>query len=127
MEVTRTHRSPLALAFLWAPPLALMAVIFALSAQPDLGTDLGTVDVILRKLAHMTEYGLLVFLLWRPLREIASKRAALAAAFVVSLLYAASDEWHQSFVDGRHGTPVDVGIDAVGMTVAALLISKRAT
>ena len=68
MEVTRTRRSPLALALLWAPPLALMGVIFALSAQPDLGTDLGMVDVILRKLAHMIEYGLLLFLLWRPLR-----------------------------------------------------------
>ena len=126
MEVTRTRRSPLALALLWAPPLVLMGVIFALSAQPNLSTDLGVADVILRKLAHMTEYGLLLFLLWRPLREMAAERGALAAAFVVSLLYAASDEWHQSFVDGRHATPVDVGIDAVGMTVAALLIRKRA-
>ena len=126
MEVTRTRRSPLALALLWAPPLALMGVIFVLSAQPNLSTDLGIVDVILRKLAHMIEYGLLLFLLWRPLREVAAEPRALAAAFAVSLLYAASDEWHQSFVDGRHGTPVDVGIDAVGMTVAALLIRKRA-
>jgi VanZ family protein len=125
MEVTRTRRSPLAIALLWAPPIALMAVIFALSAQPDLSTDLGTVDLILRKLAHMTEYALLLFLLWRPLREIGSDRSALVAAFAIALLYAASDEWHQSFVDGRHATPVDVVIDAVGMAVAAALIWKR--
>jgi VanZ family protein len=126
MEVTRTRRSPLALALLWAPPLALMGLIFFLSAQPDLSTDLGLLDYLLRKLAHMTEYGLLLFLLWRPLREVGSERSALVAAFAIGVLYAASDEWHQSFVDGRHGTPVDVAIDAVGMTVAVLLIRRRA-
>ncbi len=126
MEVTRTRRSPLELALLWGPPVALMAVIFFLSAQPNLSTDLGVVDTILRKLAHMAEYGLLLFLWWRPLRQVVSDRLALAAAFVIGVLYAASDEWHQSFVEGRHGTPVDVGIDAIGMAVAALLIAKRA-
>jgi VanZ family protein len=125
MEVTRTRRSPLALALLWVPPVALMGVIFTLSAQPDLSSGLGTFDLILRKAAHMTEYGLLLFLLWRPLRTIASDRAALAAAFVIGVLYAASDEWHQSFVEGRHGTPVDVGIDTVGMALAAFLILRN--
>jgi VanZ family protein len=122
--VTRTRRSPLALALLWAPPLVLMGVIFALSAQPDLSSGLGTIDLVLRKAAHMTEYGLLVFLLWRPLRTIAADRAALVAAIGVGVLYAASDEWHQTFIEGRHGTPVDVGIDSIGMTVAALLIVR---
>ena len=122
----RPRRSPLALLSLWVPPLALMGVIFALSAQPDLNSGLGTLDTILRKIAHMAEYGLLLFLLWRPLREvIPGPRAAAAAAFAIALLYAASDEWHQSFVEGRHGTPVDVLIDSVGMAVAAALIVRR--
>jgi VanZ family protein len=125
MDVTRTRRSPLALALLWAPPLALMGVIFVLSAQPDLSSGLGTWDLILRKLAHMTEYGLLVFLLWRPLREHAGDRGGVVAAFVVALAYAATDEWHQVYVHGRHGTPVDVGIDVVGMAIVALTILKR--
>ena len=125
MEVTRTRRSPLALALLWAPPLALMAVIFVLSAQPDLSSGLGAFDLVLRKLAHMAEYGLLLFLLWRPLREVAEPRAAVGIAFGVAVLYAASDEWHQSFVEGRHGTPVDVAIDAVGMALAAALVLRR--
>jgi VanZ family protein len=125
MQVTRTRRSPMAIAQLWAPPLALMAIIFALSAQPNLSTDLGVFDYLLRKLAHMTEYGLLLFLLWRPLRELGSDRAALVAAFTIGVLYAATDEWHQSFVEGRHGTPLDVAIDAVGMAVATLLILRK--
>ncbi len=125
MDVTRTRRSPLALAVLWVPPLALMAVIFALSAQPDLSSGLGTLDVVLRKLVHMAEYGLLLFLWWRALREYVPPRAAVALAFLVTIAYSISDEWHQSFVEGRHGTPVDVAIDAVGIAVAVALIRGR--
>ena len=125
MGVTRTRRTLLGALVLWAPPLALMAVIFALSAQPDLSSGLGAADLILRKIAHMVEYGLLVFLWWRPLRTVAAERAAVAAAFAIGLAYAASDEWHQSLVEGRHGTPVDVAIDAVGMAVVVWLILRR--
>ena len=103
-----------------APPLALMALIFWLSAQPDLGTGLGGWDLVLRKLAHMTEYGLL-FLLW--LRALGPERAAAAAAIAVA--YAATDEWHQSMVEGRHGTPVDVLIDAAGVAIAVALYERR--
>jgi VanZ family protein len=98
-----------------APPLLLMALIFYLSAQPNLKTDLGLLDLILRKLAHMTEYAALWGLWWRAL----GYRHALAAA-AIALGYAATDEFHQTFVDGRVGTPVDVAIDAAGIALAAL-------
>ena len=105
----------------FGPPLALMGLIFFLSAQPDLGTGLGVWDTILRKLAHMTEYALLWFLWWRALGY--GGRAKLIAAGI-AVAYAASDEFHQSFVEGRHGTPVDVLIDSVGIGLAVLL-SRR--
>ena len=101
----------------YGPPLALMAVIFHLSAQPDLGTGLGVWDTVLRKLAHMTEYGLLWLLWWRALGYT---RAALAVAVVVG--YAISDEVHQSFVEGRHGAASDVAIDALGVGLAGLAV-----
>ena len=125
MAVTRARRSWAAILGRWAPPLALMAIIFALSAQPDLSSGLGTADLILRKIAHMAEYGLLLFLWWRALADLAPPRRAVALAFAASLAYAASDEYHQSFVEGRHGSPVDVLIDTVGMAVAAALILRR--
>ena len=81
----------------YAPPLAVMALIFALSATPDLSSGLGTWDLVLRKIAHLT-------------------------------IYAVSDEIHQSFVEGRHGSPVDVAIDATGIGLAALvyaLVARR--
>jgi VanZ family protein len=125
MGVTRTRRSPLALASLWAPPLVLMAVIYVLAAQPDLSSGLGTLDFYLRKLAHMAEYALLLFLWWRALREHMAERPAIALAAAVTFLYSISDEWHQSFVEGRTGTPVDVALDAVGRAVAVALIRRR--
>jgi len=95
---------------LWAPVLLLAAVIFAFSSVPDLGTGLGTWDLVLRKLAHACEYALLGALLLRALR---SELAAVAAG----VAYAITDEIHQIFVAGRVGSPIDVAIDAVGVTV----------
>jgi VanZ family protein len=105
----------------FGPPLALMGVIFALSAQPDLGTDLGVVDLVGRKLVHMIEYGLL-WLLW--LRALGWRAPWVAAAIAIG--YAATDELHQTFVDGRQGHPRDVAIDALGVALAALLWRQRA-
>jgi len=99
----------------YAPPLAVMALIFALSATPDLSSGLGTWDFILRKTAHVGIFGLL----WLTVARATDwRRPSLAA--VIAVLYAASDELHQSFVQGRHGTPVDVMIDSVGIGLAAL-------
>ena len=103
----------------FAPPIALMGVIWALSAQPDLGTDLGTIDLIGRKLVHMFEYGLL-WLLWH--RALGWRHAWAAAAIAIG--YAATDELHQTFVDGRQGTPRDVAIDALGVAAAAFLHAR---
>jgi VanZ family protein len=101
----------------FAPPLALMALIFVLSAQPDLNSGLGTLDMVLRKLAHMIEFGLLWWLWWRAL----GFRQA-GAAVAIALLYAASDEVHQHFVEGRHGSVLDWCIDAAGVGLAGLAV-----
>jgi VanZ family protein len=102
---------------LWAPVLVWAAVIFAFSSVPDLGTGLGTWDLVLRKLAHAAEFAVLGALLLRALRD---ERAALGAA----IAYAASDELHQHFVSGRVGSPVDVLIDAAGVAVGIALARR---
>ena len=109
----------------WLPPILLMGVIFLVSAQPNLNTGLGTIDFIGRKIAHFSEYALLSFLWWRALRTVVAARLALVLAVAISFAYACTDEYHQTFVHGRHGTPVDVLIDTAGATAAALLISRR--
>jgi VanZ family protein len=102
---------------LWLPVLAWAALIFALSAIPSLSSGLGGWDLVLRKAAHITEFAILGALLVRALGEA-------APAFVVGVAYAASDEWHQSFVDGRVGSPVDFAIDAAGVAVAVALWAR---
>jgi VanZ family protein len=91
-----------------------MGVIFALSARADLNSGLGVGDTILRKMAHMTAFGALWWLWLRALG-----RPVLACA--ITLAYAVSDEWHQSFVQGRHAAPSDVAIDAAGVGIAVAL------
>jgi VanZ family protein len=99
----------------YAPPLAVMVLIFGLSATPDLSSGLGRWDLLLRKIAHVTIYAVL----WLTLTRATHWRRPVAAT-AAALLYAASDEVHQTFVDGRHGTPVDIAIDAFGIGLAAL-------
>jgi hypothetical protein len=111
----------------WLPPVLWMGMIFILSAQPTLPHHPDTLlDLILKKAAHMIEYGILVFLLWRALSQGRDtfSWSALVTAFVISVLYAASDEYHQSFVAGRNGTLMDVGIDTAGALIALLVVGS---
>lgn len=101
-----------------------MGVIWFFSAQPDLSSGLGVIDLVGRKLIHAAEYGLLCFLWWRVFRGRGDPRA-LAGAFLIAVAYAAIDEYHQTFVSGRNGSPVDVAIDALGAGLAAALIWRR--
>jgi VanZ family protein len=110
---------------LWLPPLLLMGLIFFLSAQPSLDSGLGWIDEVGRKVVHFGEYALLCFLWWRLLRTVMPERRATLLAFVVAVLYAATDEYHQSYIDSRHGTPVDWAIDAAGAAAAAIAITAR--
>jgi VanZ family protein len=100
----------------WAPVVLWAGLIFGLSSVPNLGTDLGTWDLILRKLAHFGEYAVLGLLLVR-----AFGREPLAAAAGVA--YAATDELHQHFVRGRHAAFRDVAIDSAGV-LAGLLLAR---
>jgi VanZ family protein len=110
------------LATLLLPPLVWMAVIFFLSAQPSDEIDRAWWDVLARKIAHVTEYAVLTALWWRAFRALGLSRP-LGAAVVIAFAYAITDEWHQTFVDGRTGTPVDVLIDSIGIAIAVAAIT----
>jgi VanZ family protein len=98
-------------------PLALMALIFYLSSQEQVGPDL---PAFTRVIAHFTEYALLATL-WAWALWPAMGRRALYVAATISLLYAITDEIHQSFVPGRDADPLDVLVDAVGIATALSL------
>ena len=105
---------------LWLPPLLLMGVIFFVSDQPSLDSGLGLIDLIGRKLIHFAEYALLCFLWWRALVTVTTPSRAALLALLLASGYAASDEYHQTFVEGRTGSPIDWAIDSAGAAAAAL-------
>ena len=100
----------------WLPAIAWACVIFAFSGTPSLGTGLGTWDLVLRKLAHATEYAILAMLLTRALAEV--------PAFLLATAYAVTDELHQALVPGRMARPLDVAIDAAGALIGLLLLRR---
>ena len=119
MRVRQILSHPLAI---WGPPVVVMAIIFALSAMSSSDPHHAWYIVALRKIAHFSEYAVLLALWWRALKTRMDPHRALAWAYGVTVAYACTDEFHQTFVDGRVGTPRDVLIDATGAAVAAGLI-----
>lgn len=128
----------------WMPAIAWMLLIFAgssdvLSAehtsrfivpfllwlQPSMSYEtIATVHLVLRKLGHVTEYAVLAALLWRGLRgtfTALSRQTISLYTFVIAAAFAASDEFHQSFVPSRTATAHDVVIDCVGIILALTL------
>jgi VanZ family protein len=103
-------------------PLAVMGVIFYFSAQPAAGHHAWWV-IVFRKLGHVTGYALLT-VLWAWALQGVVKRPVLVAV-CIALAYACTDEFHQTFVRGRNGSPVDVGVDAIGMAIAAIVMRMR--
>lgn len=140
----------------WMPSIIWMALIFLgstdiLSAEHtsrflvpflrwiDPQISLATLNAIqfgIRKLGHLTEYAILAMLLWRALRSGTGWQMKMSILFLIAALacaiFAASDEFHQSFVPSRTSSPVDVMIDICGALVGleiclAFARRKRAT
>jgi hypothetical protein len=111
--------------FYWLPPIAWAGVIFYLSSVSGLASNMTVFwDVFWRKLFHAGEFGLLNLLLWRALyygEKIPFKKA-LGWSLALTILFAISDEFHQTFVPLREGRWQDVAQDSLGaMAVSAVL------
>jgi len=123
----------------WLPVLAWMIFVFigstdVLSAEhtsrfigpflrwfaPDLSdSTVASIQLLVRKCAHLTEYAILAALMFRALRR--HWAGAFWPAFFFSAIYAASDEFHQSFVASRTASPYDVMIDCVGVVIGLMI------
>lgn len=127
----------------WLPVICWLALIFVastdlMSAQhtsrfighflrwinPDVSLEtVRTVQFAIRKAAHVTEYAILALLFFRALQSGTTRSFGRNAAItlVVCGIYAALDEYHQSFVASRTGSPGDVVIDTLGAGLGILL------
>lgn len=77
---------------------------------------INVLNFVIRKMAHITEYFILIFLVYILLKEYNVKYIYIYS-FIFSFMYAISDEVHQSFVGGRTATFRDVLIDSIGMFI----------
>jgi VanZ family protein len=118
-----TMRGARPFAWSWLPVVGWAALIFALSATPNLRfvPDAG-LDFVIRKLGHMGVFGILALLLWWAMAGSTAWRRPWAWAFALTVVYAVSDEFHQEFVAGRHPSSTDIGIDAAGALIALVVI-----
>lgn len=115
----------------WLIVIGWMAVIYYFSSRPNLKSELEPIwDLIFRKIAHLAEYFVLAYLLFRAFKDHeTSKNSALALAFILALFYAFIDEYHQSFIVGRAASLIDVGIDGLGPLIftSLKLFEKNST
>lgn len=84
------------------------------------------IHLYVRKAAHMTEYFLLTLSLQLPLTawfsRLLSWKPRIITGFCCTVVLAALDEFHQSFVPGRSGNFTDVCIDSIGAIAASLCL-----
>ena len=108
----------------WLPAIAIMVIIFIFSAQPsDNLPDFGWADRIVKKGGHMFGYGLLAVSYWYAFTWAGRKRWL---AWLLVCLYACTDEFHQSFVSGRHPSIWDVLIfDNLGAIISLWLADRN--
>jgi VanZ family protein len=114
---------------LWGPVVFWCLVIFGFSSIPML-PKVGFIwwDFVIKKSAHVGEYAIFYFLLFRAFNKnkfqvLDTKNWLLPLLF--GLLYASSDEFHQSFVPGRTSRVRDVGFDLLGMLLSLWFIKKH--
>lgn len=103
---------------LWLPVVFWCILIFSLSSIPTVQTsEIYWWDFIIKKTAHVLEYGILYFLVFRAMNS-KNIKPNWAFPFLFCLLYAITDEYHQSFVPGRHCKAMDIGFDSLGMLIS---------
>ncbi len=108
----------------WFPAVLMMFAIFLFSSQPS--SDLPNfnwADEILKKGGHVIGYAMLALSYWYAFRMQGNKRWL---AWLLAVLYALTDELHQSIVPGRHPSIRDVLIfDNLGAIISLWVTSHR--
>lgn len=113
------------------PIFVWMGFIFLLSAIPNLKSELPSLfDLILRKIAHIIEFGILAVLMARAVFPYGQEHKmpvweSVLTVIILTVLYAATDEFHQVFVTGRQGSLWDVGIDSLGVILGTYFYQRR--
>lgn len=85
----------------------------------------GLIVYPVRKIAHMTEFGILAVLIYFALGfygQFSVDKKRYLCAWILTICYACTDEIHQLFVPGRSGNLFDVGVDSTGALLALVFL-----
>ncbi len=109
------------------PAIIWMVLIFTLSSRQRIGvSEEYWMNFAFFKSLHVIEYAILYLLILRALASGRTiKKKQYVSAFVLTVLYAISDEMHQTFVPTREGTLRDVAIDTVGAFAAMSAVKSQ--
>ncbi len=120
MARMRTRELPLIVR--WLPAILVMGAIFFFSSLPaGRVPTFGEWDLLIKKAGHASGYALLGLAYYFALPPRLSKGFRWILALFMAILFALSDEFHQSFVQDRNSSIVDVGIDTIGAAIALTL------
>lgn len=132
----------------WSPVVLWMGFIFWMSSEtfsadetssilvpilnllmPGITAEgIETIHSIIRKLGHISEYfvlGLLLFRAFYGTNLNPEVYRCIAYSLIVLMIYALSDEFHQSFVQTRTASLADVGLDVAGGILSHAVIAVR--
>lgn len=108
------------------PIILWMSLIFKLSSGivPS-ASSVYWQDFVAKKSAHFLFFGFLAFLAYRALMGLGiSRKNAVFFAIIFATFYGATDEFHQSFTQGREARVRDIGFDALGSIIIVYLADK---
>jgi len=102
----------------------LQSIAVFVLGHPLSDTTYELAHLTIRKLAHLTEYGILGYLWFRAVRreEPGWTMRWSVTAVLIAIAVAAADETHQAFVPSRTASPLDVLIDTCGAVLAQLAV-----
>jgi hypothetical protein len=105
--------------FRWVPAVVMMGLIFLASSTPASHLPyFGAIDLLVKKGGHAIGYALLGLAYFHALPGRLSVPYRAVMALLMAVLFSLSDEFHQSFVEGRTSTLRDVLIDTGGASLA---------
>lgn len=122
MARMRTRELPLIVR--WLPAILMMGAIFFFSSLPaGRVPSFGEWDLWIKKAGHASGYALLGLAYYFALPPRLSKGFRWILALFMAILFALSDEFHQSFVQDRNSSIIDVGIDTIGAAIALTIVA----
>lgn len=106
----------------WIPTALMLLAIFLSSARPSIDEPSSLLRTIIFKGGHVAGYAMLSLSIWRGFEFRSDKRWL---AWLLAVLYAVTDEYHQSFVPGRHPAAFDVLVfDNIGALLSLWVLSR---